>query len=314
MKALVLGSGIIGLTAAIRLREAGHEVRVWAAAPWGATVSAVAAAIWYPYRAYPLARVDAWGARAFEVFAGDAADPASGVRMRDGRVFWTGTDEEAGLTGIPSPIRELPPADVVAGYARGATLSLPVVEMPIYLAWLESRLLAMGVLVEIRTVGSLDEAFAASPVIVNCSGLGAGALVGDPSVHPIRGQVVRVENPGIERFTLDAGGHAEEITYVIPRSADVVLGGTATEGSWSMEADEASGRRILERCGALEPALRGARVLEHRVGLRPGRPVVRLEREDLPGGTVVHDYGHGGSGVTVCWGCAEEVVRLMGPA
>jgi D-amino-acid oxidase len=313
MKALVLGSGIAGLTAAVRLREAGYETRVWAAAPWRETVSSVAAAIWYPYRAYPAEKVDAWGARAFEVFSGDAADQASGVRMREGRVFWTGSDREAGLTGIPSPVHALPASAVPAGYTRGATTSVPVIEMPVYLAWLERGLAAAGVRVEIRAVRSLDEALAEAPLVVNCTGLGAAELVGDRSVHPIRGQVVRVENPGVERFTVDAGGHAEEITYVIPRSADIVLGGTATEGSWSTEPDQPTGRKILERCAALEPALRRARVLEYRVGLRPGRPAVRLEREDRRGGAVIHDYGHGGSGVTVCWGCADEVVRLAGP-
>jgi D-amino-acid oxidase len=59
------------------------------------------------------------------------------------------------------------------------------------------------------------------------------------------------------------------------------------------------------------PALGDATVLEHLVGLRPGRPTVRLEL-DLKGSTrVVHNYGHGGSGVTLGWGCAAEVVELV---
>ena len=35
---------------------------------------------------------------------------------------------------------------------------------------------------------------------------------------------------------------------------------------------------------------------------------VRVERE----GHVVHCYGHGGAGVTLSWGCADEVVELLG--
>jgi D-amino-acid oxidase len=58
------------------------------------------------------------------------------------------------------------------------------------------------------------------------------------------------------------------------------------------------------------PALRGARVVGEAVGLRPARPAVRLETEARPRGTVVHCYGHGGAGVTLAWGCAEEVVGL----
>ena len=60
------------------------------------------------------------------------------------------------------------------------------------------------------------------------------------------------------------------------------------------------------------PELREARIIEHLVGLRPGRPTVRLEAEPQPNGKVViHNYGHGGAGVTLSWGCAEEVTSLV---
>jgi D-amino-acid oxidase len=69
---------------------------------------------------------------------------------------------------------------------------------------------------------------------------------------------------------------------------------------------------ILRRCVALEQRLAEAAVLEHRVGLRPGRPEVRLKRENLGNGApCIHNYGHGGSGVTLSWGCAEEVMELV---
>lgn len=67
----------------------------------------------------------------------------------------------------------------------------------------------------------------------------------------------------------------------------------------------------------LLPSLQHAPVLDHWVGLRPGRVRVKLAREDLrlaPAGTsvpVVHNYGHGGSGLTLAWGCAGEAVELV---
>jgi D-amino-acid oxidase len=60
------------------------------------------------------------------------------------------------------------------------------------------------------------------------------------------------------------------------------------------------------------PALRGARVITERVGLRPYRPEVRLEAGTLPGGrTLWHNYGHGGAGVTLSWGCAREITSAV---
>jgi D-amino-acid oxidase len=61
----------------------------------------------------------------------------------------------------------------------------------------------------------------------------------------------------------------------------------------------------------MNPEVRRLEILEHRVGLRPGRSSVRVEAERVAGGKVVaHNYGHGGAGVTLSWGCAEEVVAL----
>ncbi len=78
-----------------------------------------------------------------------------------------------------------------------------------------------------------------------------------------------------------------------------------------MEPDPATAAAIFERCAWLEPRLRDAAILEHKVGLRPGRPAVRLEAEQHSSGKrLIHNYGHGGAGVTLSWGCADEVVRL----
>jgi D-amino-acid oxidase len=51
-----------------------------------------------------------------------------------------------------------------------------------------------------------------------------------------------------------------------------------------------------------------ASVVAHQVGLRPARSAVRLERD----GDVIHCYGHGGAGVTLAYGCAQDVVELLG--
>lgn len=85
MSVTVVGAGIIGLTAAWRLAEAGHGVRVLAAAPPAETTSVVAAAIWYPYLAFPQDLVVRWSAVGYQELVGLAARPGTGVRMRWGR-------------------------------------------------------------------------------------------------------------------------------------------------------------------------------------------------------------------------------------
>src|SRR5690348_4177657 len=92
---IVAGAGVVGLTAAIRLREAGVEADVVAREPPGSTTSAIAAALWYPYRAFPPERVMAWSARGFDVLSTLAEEPGAGVRMR-----W-GLERVADGTGDP---------------------------------------------------------------------------------------------------------------------------------------------------------------------------------------------------------------------
>ena len=137
-------------------------------------------------------------------------------------------------------------------------------------------------------------------------------MVPDPSVYPVRGRIVRVGNPGLTvsvRDELHPGGRA----YVHPRTADCILGGSLEEGEWDTAVDPVAGAAIVERCADLVPALRDAAVLEQVVGLRPGRPAVRLEVEERSRGPwIVHNYGHGGSGITLSWGCAREVAAVVG--
>jgi D-amino-acid oxidase len=197
------------------------------------------------------------------------------------------------------------------GCSTGWRYTAPLVAMPVYLEYLKHRLDRAGGQIELGTVSSLGDLVKDEAVAVNCTGFGAFELVGDETIVPIRGQLVVVDNPGLEEFLDEATTTLPELTYILPQGDHVILGGSAELGRTDLAPDPEIAEGILARCIALEPRLRGARVLEHRVGLRPSRPQVRLEHEKIDGCHLIHNYGHGGAGVTLSWGCAREVLSLV---
>ena len=127
-------------------------------------------------------------------------------------------------------------------------------------------------------------------------------------MFPIRGQVLRLTRPtSLVPSILDTEG-----VFIVCRSADCIIGGANVDGDWSLEVRDEARQTLLKRSAILSPALAESEIIEDLVGLRPGRSSVRVETErvskDL---TVVHNYGHGGSGYTLSWGCAEEVAEMV---
>ncbi|MFY1624067.1 FAD-dependent oxidoreductase [Micromonospora sp. WMMD735] len=307
---LVVGGGIIGLTAAVRLRERGARVTLLTADPPGDTVSAVAAAVWYPSHTDADPRVLRWAAGTYTELGRQADAGVPGVVARPTRMLlrrpWTGPPWWAAAAG-----------DLVAHpgsgpYATELRFTAPTVEMSPYLDWLADRFTAAGGRVVTGRLARLDDGFALAPTVVNATGLAAGRLADDPAVHPVRGRLVLVANPGLTTSVRDEENPAG-ITYVHPRRHDVVLGGTAEPDRWDTGPDPATATAVRARCVALVPELADAPVLGVRVGLRPARhggPRVAAQAGPAPGQRLVHAYGHGGAGVTLSWGCADEVAGL----
>lgn len=304
----VVGGGVIGLTSALELARAGHTVQVVTADAVADTTSAVAAAIWFPYRAAPADSVLRWATASLAAFTALSADPATGVRLMPGTVvhrmappdIWWGP---AVPGHRPAQASELPPRA-----PAGTRCTLPVVDMGCYLPWLLDACRAAGVEVVRGRVERLADV--PGDVVVVAAGIRSGDLVGDSSGVPVQGQVVRLTDPGLSGWLLDED-NPEGLTYVVPRGGDVVCGGTAVEGATGTTPDPAVEAAVLARACALVPELRGAVVLSRAVGLRPGRPTVRLDRIEVGGRAVICCYGHGGAGVTLSWGCADEVVDLV---
>lgn len=307
--ALVVGAGVSGLTTAICLAEDGWSVRVVAKDLPHDTTSVVAGALWGPSFQEPMAKTMAWTDRSLADFTALAENPASGVRMA--RTFTVSTmpagEPPPQARSIPE-LRACAPDEVPPGFASGFHALMPLADMPRYLDHLTARLADAGVTVEQGTVASLDAAAREAPLVVNCTGLGAREL-GDDSVRPVFGQHVVVTNPGLDLLFMELST-ADEWTSFFPHSDRVVCGGVRIPDRWDRTPDPAITERVLARVREREPRLRDAEVIEVVTGLRPDRPAVRVATERLGSAWCVHNYGHGGNGVSLSWGCARDVAAL----
>jgi D-amino-acid oxidase len=305
-----------GLCCARLLVQGGHQVVLVSADPLPLTTSYLAAAVWFPTAVGPPTAVARWGAATYDVLAAEAAAGVPGVVMRESLMLYR--QAEALLPPLPAwadavgDVRAARADELPPGYDYGLRFVVPLIEMPLYLPHLWQAVLASGVRHVVRRVAALDEVLDLAPdVVVNAAGMAAGALVADDTVFPVRGQIVRVTNRGCAcRCATSSIPGAGPTCTRARRTASSAA--PWRSGSWHTEPDPAQTAAILARCTDIAPQLAASRVIETVVGLRPGRPEVRVELDhELLPVPVVHDYGHGGAGITIGWGCAQDVVALV---
>jgi D-amino-acid oxidase len=329
-KVTVVGGGVSGLTTSIRLAEAGHDVQIVARDYLVGTTSWVATAIWHLFWVKIDERVERWSASSLAELLRLAEDSSTGVtRIRGIECVRAGTPEEAefraGTTGalwkqiVPSYqpltrselIARLPHGYDVDTLLGGYVIEVPIADMSVYLPYLMRRLDRLAVPRRTGSIGDFDEVRTNFPAdwYVNCTGLGARELASDSQLRGIKGQIVRIARGGVKEYIADDFSPTG-MTYILPRGNDIVLGGSEDDGREDNDIDPELAREILQRCAQLVPEVADLEVLEHMAGVRPYRVAIRLE-VDPDNHDMVHNYGHGGSGVSLSWGCADEVVNLI---
>ena len=277
----------------------------------GQTTSAAAGAVWGAVKAGPPDRVLEWGRIGFDALANLAAEPGTGVRIAAGREVSRAPLEPYYWTRLLTDLRACAESELPDGFTDGWHYTAPLATMPVYLNYLRARFERAG-----GRARGVPGHLAGRPrrrgprhrQLLRRRRPRPGA---DPAVVPVRGQVVIAANPGIEEFLINRDPEPPWIVYMFPHGDTILLGGTNDEGNSDKDPKIEVAERILAGCCAIEPRLRGAEILGHRVGLRPCRPEVRLEAEPLGGGVLWHNYGHGGAGISLSWGCAAEITAAI---
>jgi D-amino-acid oxidase len=311
--ALVLGCGVIGLTSGIRLLEEGYDVEIMASSIPPDTTSNVATAYWYPFRVNPPEKVLPWAAFTYEKYMELARITGIGIGVFNFvQIFDHKVEDPFWKPAVKNFVRvgkdELPP-----GYVDGFITPVARIETPVYMDYLVTRFKESGGRITKldNEIEDIEEISQDHGLIINCMGLGAGKVFNDNEVYPIRGQLVKTTNPGLKDCINEEEGPLA-VSYIVPHGSYCILGGTADDNDWRLDIDPDTSEEILRKCKILDPRLESAEVLGARVGLRPGRTEVRLELERVHDDTVIiHNYGHGGAGFTLSWGCAEEVLELV---
>lgn len=303
-KIVVVGCGISGLSSALLLAIEGFDVKIISKNLPPNTVSNKAAAFWSPY--YVAGdRVARWANESYFEYEKLSQVVESGISMTKLHRFRRNdfVEAEDWESAIPEgKLRVMNAAELPESYDEGFEVEVPLIETQIFLPYLINEFKEAGGKILQREIRSLGELRDDADLIINCSGMEARTLVNDNAMIPVKGQVVMMDVHLNIPIILDES----EPTYIVQRKDGCIVGGTREENVFSETTDEATLIGILDRASKFLPELKQAKRITQWAGLRPYRNEVRVEHED----NIIHNYGHGGSGFTLAWGCGREVVQL----
>ena len=307
---IVIGCGVIGMTTAITMQKNNYTVKIITNKLPAETTSAVAAAIWLPYEVKPFDKVKIWSSASYDRYAQLAIDSSAGVSMIDMTIV-IGSEEDAWWKdALPQQnIRRASENELPGIHKQGYILKVPMIETQLHLQFLLQEFEKNGGIVEMKEVTNLHD-LASENRVVNCTGLAAKQLTGDTELYPIQGQIVYLKHDPTIKCTMSEileGENKDLLAYIVPRSDYTVLGGTAKANNDGLRPSDDEAKAIIKRCQVLDSSINEDNYVSTIIGLRPGRSEIRLERE----GNIIHNYGHGGGGYTVAWGCAAAVLDLL---
>lgn len=304
----IIGAGICGLSTAYTLVEKGYHVSLYARDFPPDTTSNRAAAFWFPYHIENDLRCIRWSQASYQKYLSLLHEPATGVSIKELHKVSKSSDAPADYWKdfIPAgTCSALDASEFPEEFQEGYALQVPLIETQIFLPWLLDFLGDKGVKLIRREVKELSELTTEHDWVINCTGLGSRELCHDQSIYPIRGQVALLPPQANTPIFL----YEEQPFYIVPRKDATIIGGTFEENVWDTTPEPDTIQRLYQQAKNMFPVLAEHPVTGSWAGLRPFRKVIRIEQEQ--GTNIIHNYGHGGSGFTLAWGCAEDIAAML---
>jgi D-amino-acid oxidase len=259
----VLGSGVVGLTAARQLQRRGFEVTIYAATVPPDTTSNMSLAAFTPTSGLYTnsLRTPEWDEqfrqavriayRQLQLLVG----PKYGISW----IYNYAPVDDPKMGGGSNPLLpdETRTGNVLYGPGEHP-FSFPYVvqrtemrfEPSIYLEALMQDVVAFGGKIRIRTfetprdVMALDES-----LIVNCTGLGAKALFGDADLIPLKGQLVVLIPQDEVNYATSGGVRGSQpgvFVHMMSRHDGIILGGTSERDVWTLDVNDDERKRVVE--------------------------------------------------------------------
>lgn len=304
----VAGCGIAGLTSAITLQENGWRVRIIARESYENTLSEKVGAIWFPFAIEPLEDAARWGSLSYQRYVREQF-PGNGVSFIPFTIIYNASADTSWVQKLPKEaIRAARIEELPGGAEKAYVATVPLAEPPLYLPHLFDRFIANGGQFQQKEITTLHQLSELDTLVVNCTGLGAKIICKDDDLVPMRGQILRVKPLDVQSFVNSTENGA--LSYMIRRSTDCIIGGTDYINDWNINVEKSDTELILSRFHKTGLSQETPEIIEEIVGLRPKRTKVRFTF-DSHYSNIFHNYGHGGSGFTVAWGCAIELAEII---
>ncbi|XP_014293550.1 D-aspartate oxidase [Halyomorpha halys] len=315
----VFGAGVVGLTTALELQQRIRNARITIIADnfKEDTTSDRAAGIFSPasYFSGPTPEItQEWINYSYNYYQDLKNEIGVGIKDLSGYVMSNRCYTETRNSYLEHvlPVYRAVDEDELASIAPGdwkygSFMTTLLIECRQYQPWAMQKIRSNGGEIVSGRISSFSEVgnYGKFDVVMNCTGLGAKVLCNDRKLTPIRGQVFKVDAPWLDKFYY--GGSD---CYIIPGIWAATLGGTRNFNSWDTSVNRYDSACIWDKCTRVVPRLAKAPVLAESVGLRPHRDIVRVEPEIINGLKVVHNYGHGGYGVTSAPGTAHTATSF----